>query len=416
MKKLAILFGMFLACCQVAEAVVVQKIILKNGSELNGYIQKQDDKGNLTFQSDFALICLKADDVKRISDGRAYDIKSLDKAWIDWAEKHDAFEGTGDGRKLVLHDIVTKDKTVMKVRILERGATVKYLEMAPGTYFLQWKDVEAIRGEKRPKTALSGINRIYKLKSGQEVEGEYAGETDTTLSLYLDNGVVQSFKIDDVVKYTFRPVNPDQTLFEQSELLDVIRLKKGMTEMKGIIIEQNYGGKNDSENYFLLQQADGAIQSVKVSDIDEVRKEINPRYSPKYDVLLAAGEVMVNRQKVTAVNVTEDDDLLVLASAGKNPDIQKGDGNTTLVTVEYNCADGAGTEVFQLVKVTTSVVKKKTVYSFSYKDLVNASYRPVSLETSVNNTTKVEYKIDRTGMFALYDAKSRTAIPFVIKK
>lgn len=415
MKRLLILFGIFLACCQVAEAVVVQKIILKNGSELNGYIQKQDDKGNLTFQSDFAIIYLNADEVKSITVGKAYDIKSLDKAWIDWAVKHDAFEGTGDNRSLVLHDIVLKDKSVMKVRILERGTTVKYLEMTSNTYFLQWKDVEAIKGEKRPKTALSGINRIYKLKSGQEIEGQYAGETDTTLSLFLDNGIVQSFNIDDVIRYTFRPVNPQQDIFEQSELLDVIRLKKGMTEMKGIIIEQNYAGKSDAENYFLLQQKGGSIQSVKVSDIDEVRKEINPEYNPKSDILLAEGEVVVNRQKVSAVKVMEDDDLLYLESAGNNPTIEKGADDTTLVTVEYNNADGSNTEVYQLVKVTETVVKKETVYSFSYKDLVNAVYRPVSLETSINNTAKAEYRLNGAGMFILYDAKTRTAIPFTVK-
>lgn len=415
MKRLLILFGIFLACCQVAEAVVVQKIILKNGSELNGYIQKQDDKGNLTFQSDFAIIYLNADEVKSITVGKAYDIKSLDKAWIDWAVKHDAFEGTGDNRSLVLHDIVLKDKSVMKVRILERGTTVKYLEMTSNTYFLQWKDVEAIKGEKRPKTALSGINRIYKLKSGQEIEGQYAGETDTTLSLFLDNGIVQSFNIDDVIRYTFRPVNPQQDIFEQSELLDVIRLKKGMTEMKGIIIEQNYAGKSDAENYFLLQQKGGSIQSVKVSDIDEVRKEINPEYNPKSDILLAEGEVVVNRQKVSAVKVMEDDDLLYLESAGNNPTIEKGADDTTLVTVEYNNADGSNTEVYQLVKVTETVVKKETVYSFSYKDLVNAVYRPVSLEISINNTAKAEYRLNGAGMFILYDAKTRTAIPFTVK-
>lgn len=415
MKRLLILFGIFLACCQVAEAVVVQKIILKNGSELNGYIQKQDDKGNLTFQSDFAIIYLNADEVKSITVGKAYDIKSLDKAWIDWAVKHDAFEGTGDNRSLVLHDIVLKDKSVMKVRILERGTTVKYLEMTSNTYFLQWKDVEAIKGEKRPKTALSGINRIYKLKSGQEIEGQYAGETDTTLSLFLDNGIVQSFNIDDVIRYTFRPVNPQQDIFEQSELLDVIRLKKGMTEMKGIIIEQNYAGKSDAENYFLLQQKGGSIQSVKVSDIDEVRKEINPEYNPKSDILLAEGEVVVNRQKVSAVKVMEDDDLLYLESAGNNPTIEKGADDTTLVTVEYNNADGSNTEVYQLVKVTETVVKKETVYSFSYKDLVNAVYRPVSLEISINNTAKADYRLNGAGMFILYDAKTRTAIPFTVK-
>jgi len=60
--------------------------------------------------------------------------------------------------------------------------------------------------------------------------------------------------------------------------------------------------------------------------------------------------------------------------------------------------------------------KKKTVtYSFSYRNLVNATIRPVSIETSVNHTTKAEYIIGGEGVFALYDAQNKKAIPFLIK-
>jgi len=415
MKKILSIIAFALGFAGSAEAVIVQKIYLKNGSVLSGYIQKQEGNGNLTFHTDIAEICLKSKDAT-ISNEKNYNIKDLGKAWIDWAEKNDEFEGVGDSRTLMLADVSSKNKSVSRVKILERGEVVKYLEMAPNTYRIAWKDVVSIKGEPRSKTALSGINRIYQLKSGMEFEGQYAEENDSVLTLYLNNRVRQSFKINDVVKYTFRPINPNQDIFAQSPLLDIVKTKSG-SETKGIIIEQNYTSDKDSENYFLVQQQSGAIQSIKLSDIAETRKEENPKYDPKYDILLKEGDVVINRQEVALVNIKEQGDNIVFDSLSNKVVIDREANNNTKVTVEYRSANGSNLEAYQLVKVSKYTDKKgkESYYYFSYRDLVNATVRPASLETSVNHTTKAEYIVGGQGVFALYDAKSKKAIPFTIK-
>jgi hypothetical protein len=404
-----------LAIAGSAEAVIVQKIYLKDGSVLSGYIQKQDDNGNLTIHSDVAEICLKSSQAI-ISNEKNYTVGELDKNWVEWAEKNEAFEGTGNQRTLYLADVTSKSKTVAKVKIIERGELVRYLEMSPDIYTIPWKDVLAIKGEKRCKTALSGINRIFQLKSGMEFEGQYAEETDSLLTLYLNNGIRQSFKINDVIKYTFRPINPNQDIFAQSELLNIVKTKNG-NETKGIIIEQNYTSAKDSENYFLVQQPSGAIQSIKVSDILETRKEENPKFDPKFDVLLKEGEVLINRQEVVMTGITEKGENSVLDSLSEKVVIKKDPQNNTRVTVEYRNANGANIEAYQVVKVNKIENKKekKTMYGVSYRDLVNSTIRPVSVETSVNHTTKAEYIVGGQGTFALYDAKNKKAIPFIIK-
>ena len=404
-----------LAIAGSAEAVIVQKIYLKDGSVLSGYIQKQDDNGNLTIHSDVAEICLKSSQAT-ISNEKNYTESELDKNWVEWAEKNEAFEGTGNQRTLYLADVTSKSKTVAKVKIIERGELVRYLEMSPDIYTIPWKDVLAIKGEKRCKTALSGINRIFQLKSGMEFEGQYAEETDSLLTLYLNNGIRQSFKINDVIKYTFRPINPNQDIFAQSELLNIVKTKNG-NETKGINIEQNYTSAKDSENYFLVQQPSGAIQSIKVSDILETRKEENPKFDPKFDVLLKEGEVLINRQEVVMTGITEKGENSVLDSLSEKVVIKKDPQNNTRVTVEYRNANGANIEAYQVVKVNKIENKKekKTMYGVSYRDLVNSTIRPVSVETSVNHTTKAEYIVGGQGTFALYDAKNKKAIPFIIK-
>lgn len=415
MKKILSIMVAALAIAGSAEAVIVQKIYLKDGSVLSGYIQKQDDNGNLTIHSDVAEICLKSNQAV-ISNEKNYSISELDKTWVEWAEKNEAFEGTGNQRTLYLADVTSKSKTVAKVKIIERGELVRYLEMSPDIYTIPWKDVLAIKGEKRCKTALSGINRIFQLKSGMEFEGQYAEETDSLLTLYLNNGIRQSFKINDVIKYTFRPINPNQDIFAQSELLNIVKTKNG-NETKGIIIEQNYTSAKDSENYFLVQQPSGAIQSIKVSDILETRKEENPKFDPKFDVLLKEGEVLINRQEVVMTGITEKGENSVLDSLSEKVVIKKDPQNNTRVTVEYRNANGANIEAYQVVKVNKIENKKekKTMYGVSYRDLVNSTIRPVSVETSVNHTTKAEYIVGGQGTFALYDAKNKKAIPFIIK-
>lgn len=439
MNKFLLSIVTSLAVFGTAKAITVQKIILKNGSELSGYIEKQDGYGKMTIHTDRATVCFSGVGVANISNEKAYNIKSLDKAWVEWAEKNDAFDGTGDNRTLILSDVsfafgysaadsiavetkrmgfeeYLKDNhmRVSKVKVLESGVRTKYLELSPNSYVISWNDVVSIQSDRRPKNALTGINRIYQLKGGAIVEGQYAEETDETLSLYLPNGGKRSIRINDVVKCNFRPINPNQTLFQQAELLDVIRTKGGK-EVKGVIVEQNYTNKNNELNYFLVQQESGTTQSVKVSEIVEMRREENPKYTPLFDIVLKEGEVVVNRQPANYVNVKEVGDALVLESMNEKLTFSRDANNKTKIVVEYNNPDASNVELFKLVKISKATVKKNTVYRFSYRDLVNNVFSPSGIETSINHTTKVEYVVAGSGQFALYDSKKNRAIPLTIK-
>ena len=438
MKRTISIFIFAFAILGVAKAITVQKIILKNGSVLNGYIQQQTSNGLMTIRTDNAIVYVNN------SNAVIYDRKivvgELEQAWKDWAEKNDAFEGVGNNRTLTLSDVsfkhdVTKvaDSTVTrspnkgfdnflgsglqqvsKVKVLERGVRVKYLELSPNTYIVSWKDIESIKGERRAKTALSGINRVYELKDGRSCEGQYAEETDNTLSLYMDNGIVESFKINDVVKYTFRPINPNQDIFEQSELIDIVKTRNG-GQTRGIIVEQNYSSKKDTENYFLIQTEGGGIQSIKVSEILELCKEENPKYAPKSDILLNNGDVVINRMATCTLIAKEKGDLLQLDILCQKVNIQKGANNTTKVTVEYRLDGSTNVETFKLIKIADAEAKKGRPYTFGYKAIFNSQILPMSVETSVNKTTKAEYTIVGTGIFALFDTKKKEAIPFIIQ-
>lgn len=437
MKKIVALFLSMLFLLHV-QAIVVQKVYLKNGSVLNGYIQKQDKNNNITFRSENAIICISGTN-STVTD-RVTKIENLDKKWIEWAEKNDAFNGIGNSRTLILNDVLfnssyknnemdsiatTIDKedsslfekvfavthrNVTGVKVLEKGRYIKYLELIPNTYSFSWDDVVSIKAERRKKTDLSGIERVYQLTNGREVRGQYAGESRNTLSLYTEGGMVETFSIDNVNKYFYRPLNPNQNIMEQSELLDVVRTKD-RGSYTGIIVERNF---TSGGNYLVIQQQNGASQILKFSEILEYAKEENSGYKPKYDVILKEGEVVVNRVAMDSVNVSKNGSTLFLDSINHKVVVPRVNGSMKII-VEYYNPKHLSSDHLLLVKVDKTTVRKKTAYSFSADIFEMKNYPAQGSETSVNNTTRVEYVVDASGIYALYDQRSKKAMPFIVK-
>lgn len=435
MKKILLAF-VLITYSVISQATVVQKVYLKNGTVLNGYIQQQDKSDNITFRSESATICVNGKNATTTE--RVYKISELDKKWIEWAEKNDAFVGTGDARTLTLNEIIfnrnsnyefedsvmsdlsesshfendfkVRHSTVVKVKVLEKGINIKYLELSPNTYTFNWSDVESIKADRRSKTALSGIDRIYQLQSGQEIRGQYAGESYNTLSLYTSSGMIETIDIDNVSKYFYKGINPNQNIFEQSELVDIVKTKNSGT-FRGVIVERNF---TDGNNYLVIQQQTGSSQMLKFADVAEYSKEENSDYAPKFDILLKQGEVVVNRVATDSVGVTKKGTTLVLDSINMKVAIPK-EGATTKVAVEYYNPQHLSSEHLMMVKIDKSIVKKKNVYSFSTDIYDMKKFVPTSVETSVNHTTKVEYNLPGQGVYAIYDQQTKKAMPFIIK-
>ena len=443
MKKRNILFVLTLSLAATMQAAstddkpqVIQKATLKNGSVLYGFIQKNDGRGNLTFQTDSAVINLE--ELRAEVSDRQVNENALSKEWKEWADANNAYMGTGNNRYVVLSDVRMQSSAVIdsainarqgnsggrflqsmrdkafvsNVKVLERGVRTRYIEQLPNSYQINWYDIVAITTDPRPKTALSGINRIYHTKDGS-YEGQYAGETRTTLSLYLPTGVMQTLNYADVKKYTYRPLNPNQNIFEQSELLDVVYVRNG-APVSGIIIEQDYTGKDATENSVLVQQETGTFQSVKVSNIVEVAKQRNPKYKPLYDIVLADNEVCVNRNMVKQTAVDAKKGVHTLQKLDPVV-LQRGANNLTQVTVEYKASYGNNVEAYQLVRLYVEGKGKKAKYFFTDSDLANTTYRPISITTSVNGTTKAAYQVTSDGGYVLYNPRTKTAYAFVVQ-
>lgn len=401
----ALLFGFALiAGLTTASAQDNLTVVLKDGTELTGYISRQRPEENFTFTTSKATVLLPSKDVKSIVDSDVK-ITSLSPEWKEWAEKNDAYDGVGDSRTLQLSDIITKNGSINRIRVLEKGAKVRYLELSPNTYSLNWDTIEVVRAEKRPKLMLSGVNRRYKLASGMEYEGQYVEEVPgQTMSLLRDNGVVEVFNTEEVMKDNRFKINPNQTLLEQSDLIDIVQLKNGGIH-RGVIFERNYSDSDEiTTDYLLIQLENGSTMSINLADIVEYRKEKNPQYNPITDIVLEDNQAAINRNvlylqptKEVSGIVTVNTDSLNLSISPSNPQI---------ITAEFHM-DNAKAQQLKLIRIRKYQDKKakSNYYGFTFEDMVKNAIPSKSVETSVNGISKIEYIVPMgaTGIYGVYD-------------
>lgn len=390
-------------------------VVLKDGTELTGYISRQRPGENFTFTTSKATVLLPSKDVKSIVDSDVK-ITSLSSEWKEWAEKNDAYDGVGNTRTLLLSDIITNNGSINRVRVLEKGAKVRYLELSPNTYSLNWDTIEIVRADKRPKLMLSGVNRRYKLASGMEYEGQYVEEVPgQTMSLLRDNGVIEVFNTEEVMKDNRFKINHNQTLLEQSDLIDIVQLKNGGTH-RGVIFERNYSDSDEITNdYLLIQLENGSTMSVNLADIVEYRKEKNPKYKPITDIVLEEGQAAINRNMVSLLPtkemagiVTVDMDSLKLNISPSNPQI---------IFAEFQM-DNAKAQQLKLIKIRKYFDKKakSNYYGFTFEDMVKNFILPKSVETSINGISKIEYAVPTgaTGIYGVYDPLTNKVVIFKI--
>lgn len=410
------------------QAQPVEKIILKNGTVLEGYISKQRPGKDMVFTAEKAVVYIPSEAVKSITN-RSMEWKSLSPAWQQWALENNAVEGQGKQRTVTLSDILrievqqsvsdsvqlSEPRSVNNVRVLEEGMIVKYLDLGSSVYTLTWDTVQVIKRDKREATDLSGLNDVVVLKStDRELEGQIIEQVPgKLLRLLKTNGIVEVIDQKQIAKQKKVKLNPDQDLFAQSPLLDVVQPKKGRA-VSGIIIEQNFGDANDP-SYLLIQTQAGNVERIEHSNVLETRREENTEYTPLCDVLLKKGEMLVNRQKVKEAIVDEHDDLITIAPQSDSL-VFKLDSLSGKLIVEANFTNDNEADDLVLLKIGPKPVNKKEFCNgFTYKEIVTNSIRYETKETSINNTTKLVYPVTKRGSYVFYTPKKKQTVLCVIK-
>ena len=430
MKTIRIYLSIILTCCvALLYADPVEKVILQDGSMLEGYMSIQRPGKDIVFMAQKATVYVPSDKVVSIVEHET-EVDKLSDLWKEWLnENSNAIEMIHGKKYLTLSDIVlektntAKDSvsednsrkiwsngtvwnvTPRKVRILEKGAVIKYVDFTANTYYLSWQDIRSIVRPERVKTDLSGIVDEIELRSNEKLSGQIIEQVPGKfIRLLKDDGMIEVISLDKIATQKKVKLNKAQRLIEQVPYIEILD-SKHRKAVRGVLVEQNYG-TNQTEGYVLLQLENDEIWKCYSGDIIEIRKEKNEAYCPLNDIIVKQNEFFVNRKKVNVMDVDERDSFLMLASEGAPVTLKRDSIGGKLILETYD--DMANRECI-LLKLVQMKVKGKMRNVFTYEDLVQNSIRPFHASVSANHTLKLEYPVS-TGEYVIYKPQGKKVI------
>ena len=271
------------AFTQKAIAQNTEKVVLKNGSVLEGYLAEQRPGKNFTVQSNEAVMFANEDSLKSVSQ-QACNISDLSPAWQNWIEKNHI----GDGQTITLSTLEFRHSIISDVYVQERGITIKYVDLNERTYVLPWNQLAMTSKKLRDKNQRSGIIDELVMTDGNHYEGQVTDQTPGKgIKIILSNGMVQSFNYSDIAQIISKPYSDKLTLWQQSQLLDEVVLNNGEI-VQGLITCRNIGKD------YSFQLRNGQIRTISAKDVTIFRKLKNEEYKSAPERELAEGEVLIN--------------------------------------------------------------------------------------------------------------------------
>ena len=413
MKKHLMIIVLAVGCMLTAKAQIVQTMHLKNGSTLHGYMKSQKSGGSIVFSAEKADIVIDGKKVKNVS-GKKVAFNSLPDEWKTYAEANELLDKK---RELTLSSIDTGNM-INNVFILEQGKIMKYVELKHD-YTFRSSNIAFVEYASRDEMLLTGINRILTVKSGsmvRTVTGQCTKEVPgKVICLLKDDGVVESIDFNDIVKDNSIKNNPNQSIFEQSMLLDEIRTNDGAV-YTGIITERNYELANYC--FVITMKTDDveSTQTVWMENVKEICKLPNPAYKEVRDIQLNLGQIMVNRNEVDQETLSEQSGAFVVTPEMKRLTL-KLEGKELAIDVEANFRNEkeATDNYFIKTKQFTKDRKRKDSFYFTFRDMIESAMSPTETTKSMNNTTKMSYRVTSKGLYVFYNKNTKKAVVIVVE-
>lgn len=408
MKKHLIIIVLAVGFMLSAKAQIVQTMHLKNGSTLHGYMKSQKSGGSIVFYAENADIVIDGKKVKNVS-GKKVAFNSLPDEWKTYAEANELLDKK---RELTLSSIDT-GSMINNILILEQGKIMKYVELKHD-YTFHSSNIAFVEYASRDEMLLTGINRILTVKSSgmvRTVTGQCIKEVPgRVICLLKDDGVVESIDINDLVKDNSIKNNPNQSIFEQSMLLDEIRTNDGAV-YTGIITERNYELANYC--FVITMKTDDveSTQTVWMENVKEICKLPNPAYKEMRDIQLIPGQIMVNRNEVDQETLSEQSGAFVVTPEMKRLTL-KLEGKELAIDVEANFKNekDATDNYFIKTKQFTKDRKRKDSFYFTFRDMIESAMTPTETTKSMNNTTKMSYHVTSKGLYVFFNSNTKKAV------
>ena len=154
-----------------------------------------------------------------------------------------------------------------------------------------------------------------------------------------------------------------------------------------------------------------STQTVWMENVKEICKLPNPAYKEVRDIQLNPGQIMVNRNEVDQETLSEQSGAFVVTPEMKRLTL-KLEGKELAVDVEANFKNekDATDNYFIKTKQFTKGRKRKDSFYFTFRDMIESAMTPTETSKSMNNTTKMSYRVTSKGLYVFYNKNTKKAV------
>lgn len=374
----------------------VDKIYMKSGSEVEGYISEQKPGRYLAVKTTKATIVVSSDSLRSRVTEKIH-LESLSPEWQVWAEENKKWIDDNGNKMIELSSLSFPNSKYERVFLLERGSIIKFLDLTPNTYYFKWGDMYRTTKNKRPDNLFTGIKEILELTDGMVVEGQiieqYPGKD---LKILTANDEVYSFKFPQIKKIKSEPINETIDYWSQIQLLDIVELRNEASSLKGFITSRTMNKE------LVIRMLDNSQRTISLAQIQSYAKIPNDKYQAVFDRQLNEGEVMLNGSAAYFDQLTIQGQYLLL---GETVSAQLGVGESVCVEARLENPNASITLVKAHLENIEPANGRKNVQVLwpviTYQDLVQ-SHVPIEREITPLGNVKIKFTVNETGDYVLY--------------
>ena len=416
---------------------ILDKVVMKDGSVIEGHIVSQLPGKEIRFYSEKATVCVEMSLVANTMKTEV-EVSKLPVEWQTWIADNPLSVRSDYGKKyiqmsrifftsneaesdsVVVDTFDVKDPPVNmallfarnfenhQVKIVERGSSIKFVDLTPLVCVLQFREMKSISKVLRQADVVTGMNDVIETRKGLSFHGQIVEQLlGKSIRLITDDGVTQVIENGDISVQKREKNNPNQDIFEQVPFLDIVAANH--KEIEGIITYQNYGTKKEPAFMCVLDK-NKKENRIAIKDITEMRRVKNPQYRQIKIIHIGKDEVYFNQHLIKPVKCEIDQKAQIFyfnKSLVSQHLILSADSIQSRLAVEM-CNTLTDKSVM-LIPVDEKMVSKKGTIRFSYQDLVTKSVPIVhSVISADEKFIRLEFAIT-IGNYILYNPKKSLA-------
>lgn len=408
MNRISLLLTLIVCSALNLQAKIYEKIYLKDGSVLGGYISSQKPGESITVQTSYMVLNLSMNDAT-LGTPKDEEVGSLSPEWKELlAEYPQNITTAGDKKIVSLASLTFTNDTLWSsvcnqyqkhVKVMEMGSRLKVVFPINKSIVRKSSEIVSIRKMPFDNELLNGTvdelvglnQQKYSGHISEQVPGKYISMTD-------NKGVYVRLDIKDLERKSVKLIDEKQNWKEQLEYLDVINTSEGT--YTGYIMSQTY---NQEENIITICDERGFVQNIKSSDVREVLKVVNSDYKPLKKVHVSNGKVIICDTEMVWNQMSKSESYYAIEN--EHTLVLKSESIGGKLSVYYN--DVPADNQISLLKVREMVRKK--YLGIERGEALNAQVKPES-EEKIDKTMHVTYKVEKGNCYMLYNAKGNKAV------